>query len=245
MNIGRFLRSIYRSLPEPPSTNFELALRTLPYELLPANPIVYDIGSKDARAGYFGAPPPGATIVCTDIRPGPGVDIVADAQDMPQIPSGSADCVFLVSILQHIPSPQKAIDEVYRILRPGGILYVNAPFIFFYHCDPEDYNRFSVAGLEFLCSRFERIASGSRRGPASTFCDLLIRFLGILFSFNSDALYAVNVYCGKWLLFWIKYLDIVVAGYSTAYLMWGSPYFLGRKPSPGVAPLESDVAQLC
>jgi len=46
-------------------------------------------------------------------------------------------------------------------------------------------------------------------------------------------------------LFWIKYLDIVVAGYSTAYLMWGSPYFLGRKPSPGVAPLESDVAQLC
>ena len=232
-------------MPEPPSTNFELALRTLPYELLPANPIVYDIGSKDARAGYFGAPPPGATIVCTDIRPGPGVDIVADAQDMPQIPSGSADCVFLVSILQHIPSPQKAIDEVYRILRPAGIFYVNAPFIFFYHCDPEDYNRFSVAGLEFLCSRFERIASGSRRGPASTFCDLLIRFLGILFSFNNDALYAVNVYCGKWLLFWIKYLDIVVAGYSTAYLMWGSPYFLGRKPSPGVAPLESDVAQLC
>jgi len=245
MNIGRFLRRVYRSLPEPPSTNFELALRTLPYELLPANPIVYDIGSKDARAGYFGAPPRGATIVCTDIRPGPGVDIVADAQDMPQIPSGSADCVFLVSILQHIPSPQKAIDEVYRILRPGGILYVNAPFIFFYHCDPEDYNRFSVAGLEFLCSRFERIASGSRRGPASTFCDLLIRFLGILFSFNSDALYAVNVYCGKWLLFWIKYLDIVVARYSMAYLMWGSPYFLGRKPSPGVAPLESDVAQLC
>jgi len=233
MNIGRFLRSIYRSLPEPPSTNFELPLRTSPYQLLPANPIVYDIGSKDARAGYFGAPPRGATIVCTDIRPGPGVDIVADAQDMPQIPSGSADCVFLVSILQHIPSPQKAIDEVYRILRPGGILYVNAPFIFFYHCDPEDYNRFSVAGLEFLCSHFERIASGSRRGPASTFCDLLIRFLGILFSFNSDALYAVNVYCGKWLLFWIKYLDIVVARYSMAYLMWGSPYFLGRKPSTG------------
>ena len=230
MNVGRFLRWIYHNLPEPPSTNFELPLRPLPYELLPANPIIYDIGAKDARAGYFGALPQGARIICTDIQPGPGVDVVADAQNMPQIPPDSADCVFLVSILQHIPSPQKAVDEAFRVLRPGGIFYVNVPFIWFYHRDPEDYNRFSVPGLEFLCSRFERLASGSRRGPASTFCDLLIRFLGILFSFNSDALYAANVYCGKWALFWIKYFDIVIAHYSVAHLMWGSPYFLGRKP---------------
>jgi len=163
MNVGRFLRWIYHNLPEPPSTNFELPLRPLPYELLPANPIIYDIGAKDARAGYFGALPQGARIICTDVRPGPGVDVVADAQNMPQIPADSADCVFLVSILQHIPSPQKAVDEAFRVLRPGGIFYVNVPFIWFYHRDPEDYNRFSVPGLEFLCSRFERIASGATR----------------------------------------------------------------------------------
>jgi len=115
-------------------------------------------------------------------------------------------------------------------LRPGGIFYVNVPFIFYYHDDPVDFYRFSLPGLELLCSRFERIASGSRRGPASTFVELLIRFLAILFSFNSEALYSANVYCGKWLLFWIKYLDIVIARYSVAYLMWGAPYFLGRKP---------------
>lgn len=236
MNIKPILRRIYENLPEPPSTNLELPLKQSPYDFLSLNPVIYDIGAKDARAKYFGALPPGATIVCTDIRPGPGVDVVADAQDMPQIPADSADCVFLVSILQHIPSPQKAVDEVFRVLRPGGIFYVNVPFIFFYHCDPEDYNRFSVRGLEFLCARFERLASGSRRGPASTFCDLLIRFLAILFSFNSDAVYAANVYCGKWLLFWIKYFDIFIARYSMAYLMWGSPYFLGRKPR---VPLQS------
>jgi SAM-dependent methyltransferase len=238
MNVGRFLRRVYHNLPEPPSTNFELALRPTPYELLPANPIIYDIGAKDARAKYFGGPPLGARIICTDIRPGIGVDIVADAQNMPQILSESADCVLLISVLQHIPSPHKAVDEAFRVLRPGGIFYVNVPFIFFYHCDPEDYNRFSVPGLEFLCSRFERIASGSRRGPASTFCDLLIRFLGILFSFNSVALYAANVYCGKWMLFWIKYFDIVVHHYSMANIMWGSPYFLGRKPLTSVQSLS-------
>jgi len=231
MNIWRFLRRIYHRLPEPPATNFAYCpVEPSPYDLLPPDPIIYDIGAKEARAGYFDCRPPGAKVICTDIQPGPGVDLVADAQNMPQIPSESADCVFLVSVLQYIPSPERAIDEVFRILRPGGIFYVNVPFIFYYHDDPVDFYRFSLPGLELLCSRFERIASGSRRGPASTFVELLIRFLAILFSFNSEALYSANVYCGKWLLFWIKYLDIVIARYSVAYLMWGAPYFLGRKP---------------
>jgi SAM-dependent methyltransferase len=233
MNIGRFLRGIYHHLPPPPSTNFALRVpEPSPYDLLPPDPIIYDIGAKNMRAEYFGGPPPNARIICTDLQPGLGVDIVADAESMPQIPSNSADCVFLVSVLQHISSPQKAVDEVFRILRPGGIFYVNVPFIFFLAEDPVDYYRFSLPGLEHLCARFERISSGSRRGPASTFVELLIRFLAILFSFNSDALYAANVYCWKWALFWIKYLDLVIAGYSAAYVMWGSPYFLGRKPLP-------------
>ena len=231
MNIGHLLRRIYRQLPQPPSPNFRYrTLRPSPYDLLPRNPVIYDIGAKHARGKYFGDPPRGATIICTDIEPGPDVDVVADAQDMPQIPTETADCIFLVSVLQHIPAPQKAIDEAFRVLRPGGILYVNVPFIFIYHRDPDDFNRFSARGLEVLCSRFEQIATGSNRGPASTFCDLLIRFLAILFSFNSNVLYAAFVYIGKWGLFWIKYLDIVIGHYSMAYLMWGSPYFLGRKP---------------
>lgn len=231
MAFAALLRRLYRKLPEPPSTNFRYRdLRPTPYDLLPPTPVIYDIGAKSARAGYFGGPPATATIICVDIEAGPGVDVVADAQDMPQVPAQSADCVFLVSVLQHLPSPQKAIDEAYRILRPGGIIYVNVPFIFIYHRDPDDFNRFSVRGLEVICSRFDRIAIGSNRGPASTFCDLLIRFLAILFSFNSEATYSAIVYCGKWSLFWIKYLDIVIGRYSMAYLMWGSPYFLGRKP---------------
>jgi SAM-dependent methyltransferase len=236
MTLGVWLRKIYRNLPEPPSTNFSYykvepsPYDLLPHDLLPPNPVIYDIGSKSARAGYFGGAPSDATVICIDIVPGLGVDIVADAQNMPQIDSESADCALLVSVLQHLPSPQKAIDEAFRVLRPGGVIYVNVPFIFVYHRDPEDFNRFSVPGLEFLCSRFQRITSGSTRGPASTFCDLLIRFLGILLSFNTDALYAAVVYCGKWALFWIKYLDIIIAHYSVAHIMSGAPHFLGRKP---------------
>ena len=241
MKLGQLLRQIYRILPDPPSTNFRYyTLEPSPYAYLPSNPTIYDIGSKSARAGYFGGPPPGATVVCIDIAAGPGVDIVADAQDMRGIPSESADCVFIVSVLQHLPSPQKAIEEAFRVLRPGGIIYVNVPFIFVYHRDPEDFNRFSVPGLESLCSRFEKLHSGSLRGPASTFCDLMICFLGILLSFNSDAIYAAVVYVGKWCLFWVKYLDIVLGHYSTAYIMSGSPHFLGRKPLPAALSTPDD-----
>lgn len=234
--IGRWLRRIYHSLPEPPSTNYEYYnIQPNPYDLLPDRPVIFDIGSKNARAGYFGGPPPGATVTCVDIAPGPGVDIVADAQSMPQVPAQSADCVMIVSVLQHLPSPHRVIDEAFRILRPGGIIYVNVPFIFAYHRDPEDFNRFSVPGLEALCCRFEKITSGSVRGPASIFCDIFIKFLGILLSFNSNALHAVVVYCGRWTLFWIKYLDVIIARYPTAYIMAGSPHFIGRKPRIGAA----------
>jgi hypothetical protein len=32
-----------------------------------------------------------------------------------------------------------------------------------------------------------------------------------------------------------KYLDIVIVHYPAAYIMWGSPHFIGRKPLPGGA----------
>ena len=79
MDIWPFLRRIYHHLPEPPSTNFAYcAVSPSPYDLLSPEPMIYDIGAKAARGGYFDGLPPDATIICTDIQPGPGVDIVAD-----------------------------------------------------------------------------------------------------------------------------------------------------------------------
>jgi SAM-dependent methyltransferase len=230
--LNRLLRRCYAHLPTPPSTNFRSGFACpRPHDLLPEKALILDIGAKDARANYFGPLPAGVKVITIDIQPGPGVDIVADAQDLAQIPSECADCVFVVSVLQHVPAPWKVVSEAFRVLKPGGVIYVNAPVIFIYHRDPDDYYRFSVRGLEQLCSCFDKVASGSNRGPASTFCDIFIRFISILLSFNSETLYSAFVYCGKWTFFWIKYLDILISRYRVAYLMWGAPYFLGRKPT--------------
>ena len=52
---------------------------------------------------------------------------VADAQDIPY-PDSTFDCVCSMGVLHHVPDTQKALDEIFRVLKPGGRLIV-----MFYH----------------------------------------------------------------------------------------------------------------
>ena len=233
MSIRDLLKSAYRSLPAPPSTNYQW--RTIdvnPYDLIPRNATIFDIGSKSARGSYaFGSPPADAMLVCVDIYPGEGVDLVADVHDLSMVQDESVDCVVAVDLLQHIHRPHKAVSELFRILKPEGVLYITSPFIYPFHSDPYDFNRFSCDGLAVLCERFEKVDSGFNRGPASTFCHLSVHFFALLFSMNSSALHTANLYVFRWLLFWIKYLDVFLAKYKMAKTLHNGAYFIGRKPN--------------
>jgi len=232
MNMIDFLKRMYHRLPPAPSTNYLYReIRPNPYDFLPACPLIFDIGSKEVKGSYaFGVPPPDSTVVCVDLAPGPGVDLVADAHDLHMVPSDSVDFVTTVSVLEHVRYPQRVMSEIFRILKPGGIVYVNVPFIFPYHADPDDFYRFSYRGITILCEEFERIDSGFNRGPASTMHHLLVHFLALLFSFNNRTLYGINVDLFRWLLFWVKYLDKFLATYRMAYVIHAGSYFIGRKP---------------
>ena len=228
------LTELYHRLPPPPSTNYlwrEFKIK--PYELLPPNPIIFDIGSQDARGAYaFGPPPSGAKVVCVDIEASPGVDIVADAHDLHMVDDNSVDCVVSVSTLEYVRSPTKVVKEIFRILKPGGVVYLSLPFIFPSDAGADDFYRFSQRGIEVLCEDFERIDSGFNRGPASTTLHVFVHFLAILFCFNNKAVYGVLVDMFKWLLFWMKYLDKYIAHYQVAYVVHSAAYFIGRKPLP-------------
>lgn len=123
------------------------------------------------------------------------------------------------------------MQEIYRILKPGGIVYINVPFIFPFHADPDDFYRFSYKGIAILCERFERIDSGFNRGPASTMHHLFVHFMAMLFCFNNRMLYGINQDLFRWVFFWIKYLDKFLARYQMAYVIHAGSYFLGQKPS--------------
>lgn len=233
MSLSNSLKSLYRQLPVPSSNYLWRKCPVNPYDLIESpRPVIYDIGSMDARGRYaFGAPPAGARLVCVDICPGPGVDVVADAHDLHMVPEGAADCVVAVGMLLHCKCPQQVVGEFFRILKPGGVLYVSSPFVATEFGPPDDYFHFSTKGLEVVCRHFERVDGGYNRGPASTMCFMLVHFMATLLSFNRQVLFRLGLFVFSWLLFWAKYLDAIIGGYRQAGALYSGAYFVGRKPA--------------
>jgi SAM-dependent methyltransferase len=75
--------------------------------------------------------------------------IVGDALQLP-FPDDVFDLVISQESVEHVPDPFRAVQEMARVLRPGGRVYLQAPFIIGYHPGPEDYWRFTQAGMRTL-----------------------------------------------------------------------------------------------
>ena len=53
--------------------------------------------------------------------------LILDAEDLSRFPASSKDVVIIFGVLHHIPNWRKAIDEVVRVLKPGGSLFLEEP----------------------------------------------------------------------------------------------------------------------
>ncbi|MGW8369153.1 MAG: class I SAM-dependent methyltransferase [Gammaproteobacteria bacterium] len=71
---------------------------------------------------------------------------------------GSFNAAVCWSVLEHVPHPHKAIAELYRVLKPGGMIWVQLPFLFPYHSSPHDYWRVTPDGLRIWMEEFEEVA---------------------------------------------------------------------------------------
>lgn len=60
------------------------------------------------------------------------------------------DTVLCLQVLEHVPRPRRLLDEIARVLRPGGALVLTAPHIWGLHEEPRDYYRFTPFGLRHL-----------------------------------------------------------------------------------------------
>jgi len=100
---------------------------------------------------------PGKRYIKQDMRnfDPPCIDIICDIGDMKAVSNESIGLVLNLESLEHLPYPQKAIDEIYRVLPPGGLLILTTVMHFKIHQAPRDYWRFTPDGIEFLLSRFK------------------------------------------------------------------------------------------
>jgi SAM-dependent methyltransferase len=88
-------------------------------------------------------------MVNVDLAVNPAVAVAGDALALP-FADGSFSLVISQETVEHVPDPFQAVREMARVLAPGGTLYLQAPFIIGYHPGPEDYWRFSRAGMRRL-----------------------------------------------------------------------------------------------
>jgi len=185
--------------------------------------LVLDVGSGNRPISRF------KKLIRMDFDPAYTVDVCADAHYMP-FASNKFDLVWMGGVLEHIRDPKTVIKNIYRILKDEKYIYIEIPFFQRMHGAPNDFQRFTIAGLEELCSQFTRIKSGIICGPSSAFSHILRTYLALCLSFNNKNLYHFfYYYILGWFTFPIKYLDIILSKYKNADIISFAFYYLGKK----------------
>jgi len=86
------------------------------------------------------------------------LDYVGPLHDMP-IEDGVFDAVLCTQVLEHLEWPRESVKEMYRVLKPGGKLYMTVPMAHPVHQAPYDFFRYTSYGIESICkhSGFQNI----------------------------------------------------------------------------------------
>lgn len=102
---------------------------------------ILDVGAGDCFAKEFFA---GHKYTAMDITRGECIDIIGDVQNMP-FDNNTFDLVLCSEVLEYILSTQKALNDIYRVLKERGVLLMSTPFMV---GSDEDIYRFTPSDLK-------------------------------------------------------------------------------------------------
>lgn len=169
-------------------------------------------------------------LINLDITEGPNTDVVVVDSILP-FRDDSLDVVISQEVLEHIPDFQETINEVVRVLKPGGVFYCQVPFQIGFHPGPVDCWRFSVQGLRHLFTNENwevkdlQIAVGHGTG----FYRIAVEFFAVTASIVSDKLYIPVKGFMALLLYPVKFFDILTKYSSQKDRIPGGYYCIARK----------------
>jgi SAM-dependent methyltransferase len=127
-------------------------------ENLPVVSPVVEIGARPAEGqeqeAYLRDFFPGVEYIGCDVQEGPNVDRVEDIHKL-SFADDSVGTVVCVEVLEHVHDPLRAVREIHRVLKPGGVAVLTSVMFFPIHSHPWDFWRFTPEGFELVLSPFE------------------------------------------------------------------------------------------
>lgn len=87
------------------------------------------------------------------------VTVIGDLHQLP-FRSDMFDLIISEAVVEHCKKPWIVVEELNRILRVGGFIYVDAAFMQPLHSFPHHYFNMTKDGLEVLFERFRKLRSG-------------------------------------------------------------------------------------
>jgi SAM-dependent methyltransferase/uncharacterized protein YbaR (Trm112 family) len=165
-------------------------------------------------------------LVETDVCFGPRTSLICDAHDVP-FADASFDGVIIQAVLEHVCDPFRVVAEIHRVLKPGGLIYAETPFMQQVHARAWDFTRFTELGHRRLFRKFEEIDRGACCGTGMA---LAWAWQYFLLSFTSiKPLRTLLRVFAELSSFWLIHLDRLTLKTKGTQDAASGFYFLGRR----------------
>jgi SAM-dependent methyltransferase len=112
-----------------------------------------------------------------DVTTGPKVNFLINKDSSWPIENNSIDNVFCTQVIEHVENPGFLVSEIQRVLKPGGKVILNAPFLYPFHGMPNDQMRYTTSQLEYLFKEFDVLEIGTLGGIGSSMATIWLNFV--------------------------------------------------------------------
>jgi SAM-dependent methyltransferase len=160
-------------------------------------------------------------VIGVDVYASPNIKIICDGHKLPFVDE-SFDGVVIQAVLEHVLEPHRVVEEIYRVLRPSGLVYAETPFMQQVHERAFDFTRFTFSGHRWLFRKFREIEAGLVLGPGVALLWSIAYFVKSLGGADKFSTLVTALF------FWVRLLE-KRAKRGAALDAASGVYFLGSK----------------
>jgi SAM-dependent methyltransferase len=133
-------------------------------------------------------------VVAQDFAPYGPVQVCSNFDSHLPFRNGIFDVVILSNVLEHCFDPISLLEEVYRVLRTEGSIFITVPFLIQTHQAPFDFGRYTTYGLNHLLvkSGFLEVEVTSLTNPIQTLESHLHNYFEAVFA-NVNSILLIRI----------------------------------------------------